>query len=624
MKTISLVLIFISWIIVLVSGFQNDCNDNLAVYWGQNSYGAANISDRSKWQQSIRQYCQDSTIDIIPMGFVTQFFGTDDLPTINLANICNNVDNGTFSGTSLIDCSSISSDIQFCQSQGKAVTLSLGGATGGAGFQSDKQASGFADTIWNLFLGGSSSTRPFGEAVLDGVDLDIEGGGSNYYNTFLAQLRSHFTDADKKYYITAAPQCVYPDANLGATISENSIDALYVQFYNNPCGLQTWGTSGWNYGVWDYWARNISPNKDIKVYIGAPASPSAAGGGYVPLDTLSNIALSTRKAFPSFGGVMFWDASQAVANGNIDAGIKQALSNGGSCGKPFEYPACDAPAYDSGGSYPGSSKVSHNGYIWQAMWYASGPSQAPDGSFQTWIPISACAGESSASESTPSPTKASSSGSSIPTASGTPSSTPPISDSESCGAVSAWSSTAVYKASDQVAYDNKIYTARWWTLGDTPGGSADVWTVSGSCSSQSKVVPLVSSPDDKGSAFAARPASTCKDAAEWRPDIPYNSGTRAIYGGHIYISTWWNENEEPGAENTVSWKLDVVCNSAIVKRENKITYSRACRNNWASDKYYYEQNLVAQDGKLYQAKIGSKGQSPEKNAPIWSLVSTCL
>lgn len=50
------------------------------------------------------------------------------------------------------------------------------------------------------------------------------------YDTFLTQLRSHFTNAEKRYYVTAAPQCVYPDANLRATISENSIDALYVQF----------------------------------------------------------------------------------------------------------------------------------------------------------------------------------------------------------------------------------------------------------------------------------------------------------------------------------------------------------------------------------------------------------
>ena len=59
-------------------------------------------------------------------------------------------------------------DIKTCQSKGKIITLSLGGAGGAVGFTSDSQAETFADTVWNVFLGGSSTTRPFGDAVLDG------------------------------------------------------------------------------------------------------------------------------------------------------------------------------------------------------------------------------------------------------------------------------------------------------------------------------------------------------------------------------------------------------------------------------------------------------------------------
>ncbi len=62
----------------------------------------------------------------------------------------------------------MASDIKTCQAAGKIITLSLGGATGAATFSSDAQAETFAETVWNLFLGGSSSTRPFGDAVLDG------------------------------------------------------------------------------------------------------------------------------------------------------------------------------------------------------------------------------------------------------------------------------------------------------------------------------------------------------------------------------------------------------------------------------------------------------------------------
>ena len=53
--------------------------------------------------------------------------------------------------------------------------LSLGGAdTENIKFSSESQAEQFAETIWNLFLGGESNTRPFGDAILDGcVSYDV-------------------------------------------------------------------------------------------------------------------------------------------------------------------------------------------------------------------------------------------------------------------------------------------------------------------------------------------------------------------------------------------------------------------------------------------------------------------
>ena len=38
----------------------------------------------------------------------------------------------------------------------------------------------------------------------------------------------------------------------------------------------------------------------------------------------------------------------------------------------------------------------------------------------------------------------------------------------------AWDKTAVYNGGDSVVYENKIYKAKWWTQGETPGKS-DVW-----------------------------------------------------------------------------------------------------------------------------------------------------
>jgi chitinase len=63
----------------------------------------------------------------------------------------------------------------------------------------------------------------------------------------------------------------------------------------------------------DYWARYISPNKDIKVYIAALGGPVANGTGYVPPAELGTIAVKMRQSYPSFGGVMLWDASLAYS-----------------------------------------------------------------------------------------------------------------------------------------------------------------------------------------------------------------------------------------------------------------------------------------------------------------------
>ncbi len=154
-------------------------------------------------------------------------------------------------------------------------------------------------------------------------------------------------------------------------------------------------TKDWDFGVWyvftcldnnnlfdlrlprDNWARTTSPNPQAKVYIGAPADSTAAGQGYVNASTLGSIATQMRKSFPSFGGVMLWDASQAYgkyiclalevrklkgdleANGRYDVAIKNALSAAGGTG--FTFPSCSAPAFVSGTNYAGGSQVSFDG-----------------------------------------------------------------------------------------------------------------------------------------------------------------------------------------------------------------------------------------------------------------------
>ncbi|KAH8120579.1 class III chitinase [Phellopilus nigrolimitatus] len=471
---------------------------DMTIYWGQNSYGATNSSDTANFQKPLSFYCgSGSVIDAFPIAFLNVFFGTGGLPSINLANTCNPTDNATFPGTDLPDCSALASDIETCQSMGKIVTISLGGATGSVGFTSDDQAETFADTIWNLFLGGSNDTRPFGSAVLDGVDLDIEGGSSSSYPAFVNRIRSHANGASKTYYVTAAPQCPYPDASLGSVLNSADFDAVYVQFYNNVCGLQNFDLAqDWDFGLWDNWARNVSPNANAKIYIGAPASSSAAGQGYVAADTLNSIAKQMRNSFPSFGGVMLWDASQAYANDRYDVAVKSALTAAGGTG--FTFPACSATEYVSGTSYSGGSQVSYGGYIWQAKFYASStPSNDPNGD---WSAISACSGGSTnTGTSGPTSTSSSTGTSASPTKSPT--------GGADCAGVAAWTSGVAYTAGEQVVSGGDLWTANWWTEGDVPSTVSGDWTDDGACASGAAAATAVANSNTRSASLSSAPSS---------------------------------------------------------------------------------------------------------------------
>ena len=172
---------------------------------------------------------------------------------------------------------------------------------------------------------GSTALRPFGAAAVDGFDFDFE---STVENTvpFANELRSQMDAASdgKTRYLTAAPQCPYPDAADNSMLDGAvSFDAIWVQFYNNYCGVNTFVSSSdpgdFNLNTWDTWATTVSLNPDVKVFVGVPAAASAAGSGYVSSTTLAEI-IQYSKQFSSFGGVMMWDASQAYENsGYIDA-----------------------------------------------------------------------------------------------------------------------------------------------------------------------------------------------------------------------------------------------------------------------------------------------------------------
>ncbi|KAB5572767.1 glycoside hydrolase family 18 protein [Coniochaeta sp. 2T2.1] len=306
------------------AGFNSGASDNIAVYWGQNSANQANS------QQRLATYCANSDIDIILLSFLNVIVNPT---TVNFASAGDRCT--TFPGTSLLSCPEIEADIKTCQTQyGKTIMLSIGGATyTEGGFSSASVAQTWGDNIWAMFgpvQSGKSVNRPFGTAVVDGFDFDFETSTQNMV-PFANRLRSNMdAAASKKYYLSAAPQCVYPDAADKEMLDGAvSFDFINIQFYNNWCGVNNYQPNSatqnaFNFDVWDNWAKTVSKNKAVKLLLGIPASGSAAGSGYVSGSQLSSVVAYSKK-FTSFGGVMMWDMSQLFANSGYLASVVSAL-----------------------------------------------------------------------------------------------------------------------------------------------------------------------------------------------------------------------------------------------------------------------------------------------------------
>lgn len=126
-----------------------DGSNNVALYWGQNSYnqGSGDLA-----QQRLSTYCANTDIDIIPMAFMVQITSGQGMdPVINFANQQNNCT--VFSDTGLLDCPDIGEDIKTCQQKyGKTILLSIGGATyTEGGFASKDAAIAAANLVWETF-----------------------------------------------------------------------------------------------------------------------------------------------------------------------------------------------------------------------------------------------------------------------------------------------------------------------------------------------------------------------------------------------------------------------------------------------------------------------------------------
>ncbi|KAG9130125.1 hypothetical protein Leryth_012867 [Lithospermum erythrorhizon] len=253
----------------------------IAVYWGQDVR-----------EGFLLDACNSGLYGIVNIAFLSKF-GNFQTPELNLAGHCTPSTGG---------CQKLGNVISSCQRQGIKIMLSIGGGSGGYTLASEADANNLADYLWNHFLGGQARFRPLGNAVLDGIDFDIEAGDGSHYGALALKLSS-YSRQGKKVLLSAAPQCPYPDRWLNQALHTGLFDYVFVQFYNNPQCEYDDQNPGSFQRAWNQWTS--IPAR--LVFVGVPASTKAAGNGYVLKQVLKDKVLPFTKSSQKYGGIMLWN-----------------------------------------------------------------------------------------------------------------------------------------------------------------------------------------------------------------------------------------------------------------------------------------------------------------------------
>ncbi|KIW07538.1 uncharacterized protein PV09_01499 [Verruconis gallopava] len=296
-------------------------SDKVVAYWGNTGYSSGNID--------ISTICSNKNVDIVILSFLTEFPDqtTNGVPVLNFGNAC-----GDTYSNGLLKCPGIAAGITQCQLAGKEVMLSLGGAyPANQAFASAESAIAFADWLWDNFGSDTSlsTTRPFLTSVIDGIDLDIESNVADdqkqaYFPDFITELRAK---SGNTWKISAAPQCVIPDAHFSDYIQSSWFDYIFVQLYNTDgCSasdlVNTPSASTNTFAKWISGA--LSPlsgyeNPDTLVFAGLPASTIASTGTdsgsrfYLTPSQVKELVYQFASS-SSFGGISLWDATYDYYN----------------------------------------------------------------------------------------------------------------------------------------------------------------------------------------------------------------------------------------------------------------------------------------------------------------------
>ncbi|MFI8851373.1 chitinase [Streptomyces sp. NPDC053499] len=214
-------------------------------------------------------------------------------------------------------------DIAAKQAAGKSVVVSVGGEKGAVSVNDGASADAFATSIVSLM----------DEYGFDGVDIDLENGlDATYMTKALDAIHAVKSDV----VVTMAPQTIDMQSPGNAYFKtalniKSYLTVVHTQYYNsgsmNGCDGKVYSA-----GTVDFLTAlacvQIKGGLDpSQVGIGTPASPRAAGSGYVDPGVVNNAldclakgtgcgSFTPDEKWPGIRGAMTWSTAWDASNGN--------------------------------------------------------------------------------------------------------------------------------------------------------------------------------------------------------------------------------------------------------------------------------------------------------------------
>ncbi|KAG8090338.1 hypothetical protein GUJ93_ZPchr0011g28219 [Zizania palustris] len=194
----------------------------------------------------------------------------------------------------------VGSDIKHCQSKGISVLLSIGGQGDQYSLPSSRSAADVAYNLYNSFLDGRRKGvfRPFGDAVVDGIDFFIDQGSPDHYDELARKLFSYY---QYEVLLTATTRCTYPDRLLEKALATGLFSHIHVRMF----GGDELNCTATPRESWEKWAATYTGSL---VYLTVVASPEQDEYAYMSPRTLNNTVLRFIEEKPNYGGLIIWDA----------------------------------------------------------------------------------------------------------------------------------------------------------------------------------------------------------------------------------------------------------------------------------------------------------------------------